>query len=165
MKRKCKVSKFQSFHASKIQSFKGSQFQRYKNASNVCWKILIPYYHISISCFLEDIDPILPNFHFMFSGRSWYHIQAFLKSIRRIFGICRLRLFHNNPSFRFRVWRFPTIICLEMDSGFLSNYLEYHGVSKDKWDWFGESWTHPPSPKNIKMNGLGFVPKRILKAY
>ena len=41
------------------------------------FKILIPYYQVSMSCFLEEIDPILQNFHVMFFDRDWSHITKF----------------------------------------------------------------------------------------
>ena len=45
------------------------------------------------SIFLEDIDPILPNFQFMFSWRYWHRIQyqisisCFLEDIDPVFNI------------------------------------------------------------------------------
>ena len=43
----------------------------------------------TISCFRKEICPILPNSHFLFSGRPWSHIQDFQELIGRIFIICR----------------------------------------------------------------------------
>ena len=55
-----KLLYFQSFHVSNCQIFKVSEIET--NPAHVCWKILIPYYQIFISCFLEDIDPLFQNF-------------------------------------------------------------------------------------------------------
>ena len=49
------VSKFLGFNWF-VQSFKDSKI------ISCFWKILIPYYQNSISCFLEDIDPIFKIF-------------------------------------------------------------------------------------------------------
>ena len=60
-----KVPKPQSFKVSKYQSAKVSKFRRFiisKTNSVFFWKILIPYHHIPISCFLEAIDPIFNMF-------------------------------------------------------------------------------------------------------
>ena len=74
-------------------------------------------YQISMSCFLEDIDTMLPHFHFMFFrryryrtqdvqsfpfhvfGRSCTHIQDFQECITRLFDIV---LFSNNKKFDFQ---------------------------------------------------------------
>ena len=50
------VPKFRSFKVSKFQRFEDSKFQNLHLMS--CLRILFPYYQHSISCFLEDIDPI-----------------------------------------------------------------------------------------------------------
>ena len=54
--------------------FKVSKMQR---TFNVFWKIMIPHYTSSISCFRKTIDPILPTFHFVLLRRYWSHIQYF----------------------------------------------------------------------------------------
>ena len=70
------------------------KFRRSEIPLHVFRKRLIPYYQMSISCFLEDIDPVLPNFDFMVSGRYWSHIQDF-RNIKRIY-ICSVPVFPNN---------------------------------------------------------------------
>ena len=52
------VSKFQRFLASWLKNVKVHWFQSCKIYLMCCWKILVPYYHVSISCFQEDIGPI-----------------------------------------------------------------------------------------------------------
>ena len=78
---------------------------------------MIPYDKMFISCVLEDIDPILPHFHFMFLDRYWSHItkfpsrvcdrywshSQFSKNIKRTFGIIRPCLFHDFQDFSFHV--------------------------------------------------------------
>ena len=49
-----------------------------------CWKILIPYYQNSMSCFLVNIDVI-----FMFSGRYRSHVQDDHEIVKRILIISR----------------------------------------------------------------------------
>ena len=44
---------------SKFQSSKVPRLQSFKIICCFCWKILIPHYHIYISCFLEDIDSVI----------------------------------------------------------------------------------------------------------
>ena len=66
------------FFVSKLQSFKVSKFQRLK---------------IDESLFLEDLDPILPTFDFMFSGTDGSRIQDFQECVRRAFMILGARLF------------------------------------------------------------------------
>ena len=71
-----KVNKLQIFLVSGFLGFKVSKIQRFKEPKtfNIC---------------LEDIDPILPNLHFMFSGIFLSHIQDFGELVRRIVGNCR----------------------------------------------------------------------------
>lgn len=54
---KSKSFKVWKLPVSKFRSFKVSRFQSFKNAFKACWKILIPYYHISIACFPEILIP------------------------------------------------------------------------------------------------------------
>ena len=59
-KTKIQQPKFQCFKCSNLQGDKASNIQSFE-VSKVYfmfrWKILIPYYQLPISCFLEDIDP------------------------------------------------------------------------------------------------------------
>ena len=67
-----KVSKFQSCKLSKSHSFKAYKFQSVK-VSQSCKISKFQSFKVSkmrnVSCFLEDIDPILQHVHFVFSGR------------------------------------------------------------------------------------------------
>ncbi len=70
-----------------------------------------PIFKISISCFLEDLDPIFKIFKkypFHAVGRYWSHFQEFQEFIKRIFWICRSpsfpkKAFAGDPIF----WDFP----------------------------------------------------------
>ena len=42
-----------------------------------------------VACFLKDIGSILPNFHFVISGRYWSDRQEFQEQLRLIFMIVR----------------------------------------------------------------------------
>ena len=126
-------------------------------------------YQISISCLLIDVDPILPNVHFMFfdrycsqiskfpfhvSDRYWSHIQYFknIDGSLEFIGLCLVQLL---KSLDFRDCAISKI-CFKCFGGSL-NYLESFGGAKNKHMWFWESWTRPPSPKNIKtMTCWGF---------
>ncbi len=102
--------KFHGYLASKLLGFKVSWFQSFL-----------------VSKF-ED----LPNFHFMFSGRYWSHIQDFQEFVRRIVGICRSPSFPTfskcsiSKSLTFIKIRFPWRTCFFLD------FQKYPGVSKDK---------------------------------
>ena len=74
---KKKNLKFQSFKVSKFQSYRDS-----KNKFNVFGRILIPYYQISISRFLEDTDAIFKIFRRILDGSSrcfWPRLFQFFK--------------------------------------------------------------------------------------
>ena len=73
-------------HSLLVSWFQRSKFHRFKNIEYV----------------LENVDPIWPNSHFMFSGRYWSHIQDFEEFVRRIIGIFRhlsLRTFSTRSSY------------------------------------------------------------------
>ena len=53
------VSWFQSFKAPWLQS---SRSFKDPKTLNICWKIVTPSYHKTISCFLEEIDPVYKIF-------------------------------------------------------------------------------------------------------
>ena len=80
------------FKVPKIQSCKISNIQRFKqqyNSFNVFWQILIICYQIFISCFVEDIDPILKIF-----------------KNRRLFGILRSASSTKSKHLQNKVFRF-----------------------------------------------------------
>ena len=64
------VSWVLGFLVSWFQSSKFPKIQRFKNHLMSCLKILIPSYPISISCSLEDIDPIFKIFKKIQDGSS-----------------------------------------------------------------------------------------------
>ena len=72
-----RVSRFQSFLVSRFQSFLVLKSQSFKDAktSNILWKISIPYYQISMSCFLADTDPIFKIFKNLLDGSSGWHVS------------------------------------------------------------------------------------------
>ena len=98
---------------------------------------------MSISCVLEDIDPIF----------------NILKD-RRIFWICRHASFpkFSNQSIS-KISRLPTIFSKRIRD-FL-NHLELFGGLKVKYNCFKESWTRPKIRESSKWWGFG--PKLILK--
>ena len=97
------VSKFLGLLVSKFQSSKDS---------------MIPYYQTSISCFLENIDPISKIFKQYLDGYSCF------------FGHPSFPIFFNRFDFHFL--RFVDNDCCENYSLFFLAYLTYPGVSKDK---------------------------------
>ena len=72
--RRLLVSWFLGFFVSWVLRFFASKFQSLKHN---CFflRILISYYQIPISCFLEDIEPILPKSPIPCFHRSWLHIS------------------------------------------------------------------------------------------
>ena len=80
--------RFPSVLASWFQSFKDSLIVL------VCWKILMPSQQISISCFLEDIDPIFNIFKSVFGGSSGFSDHAFSEMFEHI-GLLKLCNFPN----------------------------------------------------------------------
>ena len=58
-----KVSRFQSFLVSKLRGFKVAWFLGFD-------VLMFPYYQNSISCFLEDIDPVSKIFKNLLDGYS-----------------------------------------------------------------------------------------------
>ena len=53
-----------------VSWFRSFEFQSFNISLKLCWKVLIPCYHNSISCFLEDIDPIFKIFKNLLDGSS-----------------------------------------------------------------------------------------------
>ena len=115
--------------------------------------------------FLEDIDPIFKfyyKFSFScFSDRCWSHIQDFREFIRRIFGICRHASFPTNSNLSMcNPLRFPEILFLKW---VWNSWFRWSGLVSPQDNWFGQSWTRPPSPKSINMKIFRFFGKWILK--
>ena len=123
-----KVYWFRSFLVSKFVGFKVSWFR----SIFVSWCIgftdsMIPYYPNSISCVLEDIDPISNIF-------------------KNLLGIYR-RL--SCPTFSKKQCsqvRYLYTYFLLKDVGLPLKYLRCLGVSKDRSSWFWEPWTRPKIP-------------------
>ena len=76
--------KFQSFLVSWFQSCKVSKIRKFNNGFMFWGTIAIPYYQISISCLLEDIDP-----KFKISRIFKTYVQAFSARVVFIFKNCR----------------------------------------------------------------------------
>ena len=113
-----KVSCFQSLLASWFQSFLESKLQSFN-------------------------DPILPKFHFMFSGRYRSHIQDFKTLLDRSSGIsdaCFPKLLNvSNLKIRYLCKQyFPKMI------------WGFHGLFEVSWSlhWFWGSGTRPKIPKS-----------------
>ena len=116
-----KIEKFVGLSASWRLSFLVPKLQGFK-VSKICtmfrWRILIQYYQISISCFLEDIDLIF---------------KIFKKLLDESSEFVGLRLFQTcQKQHDVQIVRFPNIIFFENDSGPFLNHLKYPDVSKDK---------------------------------
>ena len=58
------------FVVSWFLGFNVSLFQNFKHSYHVLGALLVPYYKISISCSLEDIDPISKIFKNILNGSS-----------------------------------------------------------------------------------------------
>ena len=123
------VSEFQSFKMSKVlnvQSFEVPKLQSFGNLK-------------------------ASKSHFMFC-RYRAHIQD-LKYIKQIFRTFRDPYFPERPKLSNSKKRdFQKQDFSKMNR----KYLMYDGVSRVMNNWFWESWTRPPSPKNIKMMNFGF---------
>ena len=132
------------------------------------------YYHNFISWYLKDIDPILPNSHFMFLDRYWSHISKFPFQVfwKRLIPDSRFsKILHGSsrlfgPHLFHKLQKDRCSICCDSQNLFVGNYpecflhcLKYLGVSKDKHNWFGGAWTRPPSPKIIKIMTFRVFPK------
>ena len=112
-------------------------------------------YHIPISCFWTYIDPtfkMFKNVHFVLSGRYspiFKTIIILLNGSSRFVG---LRLFQNSPKLRFqKKKKVSRNSIFQKLFGIFLNYFEYPGVSKDKKNWFGESWTRPEMRTTINV--------------
>ena len=101
---KIRVSKFPSVRVSKIHKIIlcfGSILRSYSIPNFhfmlpwrywsvlLFWKILMPYYQISISCFWIDIGPILSKFSFHVFSEDIDPIFMIPINVRRIFGFLR----------------------------------------------------------------------------
>ena len=104
-----------------FQSFVASWFQRFKISR-------IPYYQKSVSCFLEDLDP---------------HIPDFQNPIRRIIGSFGPPFFPTTSIFGFPKHDICKMIFSESELGVSCFVLRYPGVSKNKIKWFWGSGTRP----------------------
>ena len=73
------ISKLQSCKFSRFHIFKVSKIQWFKTQLSVCWKLLIPYYQLSILCFWKILTPYSLFFKniFMLFETYWSHTQDF----------------------------------------------------------------------------------------
>ena len=123
------VSKFLGFFVSRFRGFLVSWFLF---ALSLRFKISKLQRYETISCSLEDVGPILPNFHFI-SGRYWSHIQGFWEMLRRIFRIFGHASFPTNPKLSIsKILRIPNLISFKSDLCFFWNYLEYRTLVSPK---------------------------------
>ena len=111
------------------------------------WKIMIPYYQISISCFLEDIDPVF---------------KIIQKWISRIFRA---------PSFPFvstvsisQILRLPENIFVEIDSVFSRVIWSLLVSPKRNHIGFG-SRGHVQKSEHHENDGFSGFPKMKSKSY
>ena len=88
------VPSFQSSEVYKVQSFHVPVFQRFRIPPHLLWKMLFPYYQVSIPGALEPIDPASKIFKNILNGSS------------RLPGPCTFQHFRNDD---FRKNISPTI--------------------------------------------------------
>ena len=96
------------------------------------------------SYFLTDIDPVCKICKNLLNGSS---------------GCVGPRLFHEFEFSRFLNVEISKNNMLKINRDFFFLYLESFDVSKVKNNWFEESWTRPPSPKNNENGGFAGFPK------
>ena len=139
------TKQFQRFLVSWFQNFKVSKIPK------------------TISCFLEDLDFMLTQCHFMFPGRYRSHIQDFQEMLGRTFRILRHVSFPTFPRCPIsKISRVPKTIFGKMRSFFLYVF-QYPGVSKDGSYWFRGPWTHPGIRTSWKLKVFGSSHNEIEK--
>ena len=120
-------------------------------------------YTISISCFLQEIDPIFnlfKNFDFMSSWRYWSQIQDFQEFIKRIVNLVRAPSFQSNSkmsshkNLKFPKWTFH-IKDLMCSCSFWNILVSPTSNIIGCW----ESWSRPLGPKTMTMRGFRVFPK------
>ena len=81
---------------------------------------------------MEGIDPILPNFDIMFSGKYWSHIQVFKNLLNGSSEFIGTRLIHMFNNFDVQQFEIPQTYFPKMSVGCFLDYVECIGVSKVK---------------------------------
>ena len=99
----------------------------------------------------------LPNFHFMFPGRYWSHIQDFRDLIKRIVGFVRRPSLRKLSTFGIsKFLRFTKIILLKCPRDLL--YFFQMSWCLQRWNnWFWGSVTRPKS-RNHRNEGFQVLP-------
>ena len=101
-----------------------------------------------MSCFLEDIDPILKIFKDFQTDIHVFSVPAFS-------NIFKHDDFQNALIFKKTGLRYDFV--------FFLYYVMYTGVNKYTNRWFWESWTRPKIPKSQQLWVLGFSQNEIEK--
>ena len=119
----------------KLIAFKNSKSQSRRDSEtfNIYWNPLFPYYQMSISCFLEDIDPIFKISKNLLDGSS------------EIVGLVFSNIFKNINFQHFEVYKHTTVQKL---FGFFLGSFKASWCPKDNIG-FG-SHGHVPKSRNHK---------------
>ena len=141
------VSRFQSFLASWFPGFSISWFIGFKVSK---LQIQQTRNKTFISCLLLEIDPILPKFHSMFSGRYWSHNQDFKKFKDGSSWFFGASVSQENGLRNFQI---PQIFLVHFD---FFDHLMHPGVSADKNSWFWGSWARPEIQESFTWVVFGF---------
>ena len=113
-------------------------------------KILVPYYHISIACFLEDIDPISKMFNDLLDRSS---------------GFCGACIFQTFWDWRFpKKWDSPKQCFCKVNSDF-PNFVEVSWCLQ-RTKQLVSGWKHTlKNPEITQVRVLGFSYDQIEKLY
>ena len=92
--------------------------------------------------------PSQTKIRFHVSWKIWIPYSNFQDFLERIFIFLRPPYFPKSRKPQVPIsWKFPKPT-LDKDSGFSLNCLRYPGVTKNKNNWFWESWSCPEIPKS-----------------
>ena len=128
---------------------RGSEFQS-----------LVQRFKDSFNVLLEEIAPHITKFLFHVFWRIfllWSRFSKFHWANLRDIPVPAFSIFSKRWSSY--SLSFPKLIFLKNDSGCCVNDLESLGVSKVVTNWFWESWSCLPRPKNMKMICFRVFPK------
>ena len=124
-----------------------------------CWNSCDRKHKMSISCFLEGIDPI---FNTKFPFHVFWNLLIPYSRFLRNYENHLPHLFEHFINCRFST-------CWDFQKQHFSNYEKWFGIfswivlnhlvsAKSKKKWFGGSWTRPKT-EILKMNGFRASPK------
>ena len=160
--------KFPEYRSSKILRIMKRLFSNIKSSINRLSSFTRKCYNFHLMFFLEDTDPILPNVHFMLSGKCWSHIRDAQEFLGRIFRFVGPRPCGIFKKFHYQVFEMSKIILLDMSWDFSWIHLSVLVSPNVKIVGFG-SHGHVPKSENHEMMGFRWFssfpimnPKRLL---